>query len=138
MKRVVGIGGVFIKCQDKASQAAWYRRHLGIPAGDYGHSFLWRDEADPQSVGYTVWSTFPADTKYFQPSDAKAMINYRVDDLVALVSALTDEGVKLVGGIDDEENGKFAWILDPEGNKIELWQPIHDVFEKMAGDDTNH
>jgi len=124
MKRVTGLGGVFFKSEGKSELLAWYREHLGIAGGDYGFQFLWQQRGAPDKTGYTVWSPFARDTSYFEPSDKPFMINYRVDDLVALVAALEQEGVAIVGGIDEEENGKFAWILDPEGNKIELWEPI--------------
>jgi len=103
---------------------AWYRDRLGIPVSEYGHAFLWREHGTPQRTGYTVWSPFRHDTTYFQPSDAEFMVNFRVADLAALLAELVREGVTIVGGIQDEPNGRFAWILDPEGNKIELWQPV--------------
>ena len=113
-----------MKCRDKEAQKSWYESHLGIPNTPYGHSFLWREEQNTNEVGYTAWSPFPDDTKYFAPSDSPMMINYRVDDLVALLVALKEEGVTVVDEMVSEENGKFAWILDPEGNKIELWEPV--------------
>lgn len=124
MKRVTGIGGVFFKCRDKDAQKKWYASHLGIPETEYGHSFRWREEECASEIGYTAWSPFPDTTEYFQPSDKDLMINYRVDDLVSLLQALKEEGVQIIGEMAVEENGKFAWILDPEGNKIELWEPV--------------
>jgi predicted enzyme related to lactoylglutathione lyase len=124
MKRVTGIGGVFFKTRDREKQLEWYRTHLGIESDGYGFMFAWRDREDPESIGYTVWSPFKDDTDYFDPSTQPFMVNYRVDDLDALVAALKEEGVEVVGEIQQEENGKFAWILDPEGNKIELWEPV--------------
>lgn len=118
MKRVTGIGGIFYRAQDKTALLAWYREHLGIEAEDWGHMFRWGD-----THGYTVWSLFRADSTYFAPSEKPFMINFRVDDLEALLPALEAEGVQIVGGIEREQNGKFAWILDPEGTKIELWEP---------------
>lgn len=124
MKRVTGLGGVFFKTPDPDALKDWYRKHLGIESGPWGFSFLWRELDAPEEKGYTVWSPFPASTKYFEPSDEPYMINYRVDDLEALLPVLAAEGVRIVGGPDTEENGKFAWILDPEGRKIELWEPV--------------
>ena len=122
MKRVTGIGGIFFKAQDPASLKQWYNTHLGIDAGQYGATFEWRDNDDPTKSGQTVWSPFPADTKYFDPSKSSFMINYRVDDLGGLLAALRDEGVE-VSEMQDDGYGRFAWIADPEGNRIELWEP---------------
>ena len=124
MKRVTGLGGVFFKTPDPDGVKDWYRKHLGIESEPWGFSFLWRELDAPEEKGCTVWSPFPSSTKYFEPSDQPYMINYRVDDLDALLAALAAEGVEIVGGPDTEENGKFAWILDPEGRKIELWEPV--------------
>ena len=126
MKRVTGIGGIFFKSENAEQLRDWYRRHLGIEAdGSSGAVFEWRESADAEKLGQTVWSVFPGHTKYFEPSNASFMINYRVDDLYALVAALKAEGVE-VEKIDDSEYGKFAWIMDPDGNRIELWQPPSD------------
>ena len=122
MKRVTGIGGVFFKAQDPNAMKEWYRKHLGIDAGDYGATFDWRETEDPQKEGQTVWTLFPNDTKYFAPSTSPFMINYRVEDLHGLVAMLREEGV-VVEKVDDSDYGKFAWISDPEGNRIELWEP---------------
>ena len=123
-KGVTGIGGVFFKTKDPKSTKDWYARHLGVPAGDFGHPFLWREHTQSESVGYTVWSPFAEDTSYFDPSDQSFMINYRVADLRGLIDDLKAAGVTIAGGIDEEPNGLFAWIVDPEGRKIELWQPV--------------
>lgn len=125
MKRVTGIGGVFFKAQDPKSLKQWYREHLGIDAGDYGATFSWRDNDDPSKEGQTAWSLFPQNTKYFNPSSAPFMINYRVADLPGLSAALRSEGVE-VSDIQDEGYGRFAWISDPEGNRIELWEPAEE------------
>ena len=125
MKRVIGIGGVFFKSKDPAALRAWYQKHLGIDSETWGAVFKWNsEEAKAQGKDfYTAWSPFPEDTKYYAPSEKPFMINYIVADLVALVEALKNEGIELVGDMQDDEFGKFAWIMDPEGNKLELWEP---------------
>jgi len=123
MKKVTGIGGIFFKCDDPKAMNEWYSKNLGIPAGDYGATFEWRQAEDPSKEGSTTWSTFPQDTTYFAPSSKPFMINYRVDNLVALVDELRKENVTIVDEIADSDYGKFVHILDPEGNIIELWEP---------------
>lgn len=135
MKRVTGLGGVFFKCDDPEATREWYRKNLGIEAGPYGFSFLWRELGNPESKGYTVWSPFPRSTKYFEPSDEPFMLNYRVDDMDALLQELEAEGVTIVGGPDVEENGKFAWIVDPDGRKVELWEPVESSRDPYLSDD---
>lgn len=123
MRRVTGIGGVFFKSNDPVSLAAWYRQHLGLEVQPWGGAVLrWNSEANPGGIGTTTWSPFPADTGYFAPSQAEFMINYRVDDVRALVETLRTEGVTVIGDVEASEFGLFAWILDPDGRKIELWQ----------------
>jgi len=121
MTHVTGIGGIFFKAEDPKSLKEWYREHLGIDAGDYGATFNWRDDNDPTKQGQTIWTPFPKDTKYFDPGTAPFMINYRVADLDGLVKALRDGGVEVKS--ESSEYGSFAWISDPEGNRIELWEP---------------
>lgn len=124
MKRVTGIGGIFFKSKDPKALAEWYRDHLGINIEDWGGAaFRWASPDNPTGVGTTVWSPFKADTKYFEPSSASFMINYRVDDLHALLAALRSEGCDVVDKVEESEFGKFGWVIDPEGNKLELWQP---------------
>ena len=124
--RVTGIGGVFFKARDRASLGEWYRRHLGIDVQEGGFAvFSWRDEADPTRGGATVWSLFPEDTEYFGSSSQRAMINYRVADLDAVLAALRREGVTVDERVEETPEGRFGWIADPEGNRIELWQPPH-------------
>jgi len=125
MSRVTGIGGIFFKGQDAESLRAWYRQHLGIEAqGDGGYVFESRDKDNPEKLCQTVWSVFAGHTKYFEPSKASFMINYRVDDLDAVLAKLRAEGVTVDDKSgEDSEYGKFGWIMDPEGNRIELWQP---------------
>ena len=123
MKRVTGIGGIFIKARDPAALREWYRTHLGLDLTDWGGViFRWNAE-NPEAVGTTVWSVFDAGSTYFAPSTAPFMINYRVDDLHALLGALREEGCNVVDKTDESEFGKFGWVIDPEGNKVELWQP---------------
>ncbi|MFO0592570.1 MAG: VOC family protein [Polyangiaceae bacterium] len=124
MARVTGIGGVFFKSKgDKAALAAWYQKHLGMPLEGFGGAVLRWPNDTAEDKGLTVWHVAAADSKWFSPSDASFMINYRVDDLVALLAQLREGGVEIVSGPESHENGKFAWILDPDGNKIELWEP---------------
>ena len=123
MKKVTGIGGIFYKVSEPQKHKKWYKEHLGIESDEYGGKFIWRDLDDPKKKCITAWSPFPDDTKYFDPSKQTFMVNYRVDDLVKLFEELKKEGVTIVGEIEDTEYGKFGWILDPEGFKIELWEP---------------
>lgn len=124
MAKVTGIGGIFFKCKDPEDTKKWYRDNLGIDAGEYGHTFTWKDEFNPENVGTTVWSTFPSNTKYFEPSNQEFMINYRVDNLDELVSKLKKRGIEQIGTTETYDYGKFAWILDIDGRKVELWEPI--------------
>ena len=123
MKKVTGIGGIFFKCQDPNKMKEWYNTHLGLEAGQYGMSFEWRDADEPEKKGLTQWNTFSETTKYFEPSTKDFMINYRVEDLEALVEELKKEGVTIVDNIESYDYGKFVHIIDPEGNKIQLWEP---------------
>lgn len=124
MKRVTGIGGVFFKAQDPAALGAWYQRHLGIDVQPWGGAvFRWQGDDNPGGDGATIWSPFAADTGYFAPSTAPFMINYRVDDLHALLAVLRAEGVQVDDKVETSEQGSFGWVIDPEGNKLELWQP---------------
>ena len=124
-ERVSGIGGIFIKAKDPKGLGQWYSDKLGVPRpnGPIPPLFLWRERDDSNLVGTTVWGTFPADTKYFAPSTSSFMINYRVRNLDRMVAQLGAQGVQLQGKIVDDFNGRFTWVMDPEGNKIELWEP---------------
>lgn len=124
MKRVTGIGGIFFKTADPQATKDWYRKHLGIDSGDYGMTFKWKECMSDNEEGCTVWSPFPSDTKYFNPSKQPFMINYRVENLEKLLTVLKEEGVTIVGEMEEFEYGKFGWILDLDGNKIELWEPV--------------
>jgi len=124
MKRVTGIGGVFFKSSDPEKLKQWYQEHLGIECmPGNGAIFSWRDSDNPEEEGMTIWSLFKAETKYFDPSTAPFMINYRVVDLHALLAVLREEGVQVDDKVSEDEFGKFAWVMDPEGNRIELWEP---------------
>lgn len=122
-KRVIGIGGVFFKSKDNDSLKDWYRKHLGIESESWGAVFEWRRKENPEEETYTAWSPFKADTKYFEPSQKDFMINYQVENLEELVAELKTEGITVLADIEESEFGKFTWILDLEGNKIELWEP---------------
>ncbi|MFL6709067.1 MAG: VOC family protein [Massilia sp.] len=123
MKRVTGIGGVFFKSPDPKRLAAWYQTHLGVPVEVWGGAaFNWAGPDNPGGVGTTVWSPVKEDAENFAPGVSRFMINYRVDDLHALIAALREEGCEIVGSIDESEYGKFGWVMDPDGNKVELWQ----------------
>jgi predicted enzyme related to lactoylglutathione lyase len=124
MKRVTGIGGIFFKAKDAPGLRAWYQRHLGIDVQPWGGTaFPWTDAEGSPVDGMTVWSISPSDGDAFAPSPANFMVNYRVDDLHALVKLLKEEGCQVLDKIDESDFGTFAWVIDPEGNKVELWQP---------------
>ena len=121
--RVTGLGGVFFKANDPEALHAWYESRLGLKREGGGPVFLrWR-ERDSDAPGTTVWSIFPRDTKYFDPGTSSFMLNYRVDDLDAMLTRLRAEGVTVDDRREDSEYGRFAWVMDPEGNRIELWEP---------------
>ena len=125
MAKVTGIGGVFFKSAGKGSElAAWYEKNLGLDLESWGGAILkWPDDK-AEDGGLTVWSTADADTKWFSPSESSFMINYRVDNLDELLDQLKQSGVEIVSGPESAENGKFAWIMDPDKNKVELWEPM--------------
>jgi predicted enzyme related to lactoylglutathione lyase len=124
MKRVTGLGGVFFQADDPEKLYQWYEKHLGIQREPHGQGAMmhWRENDNPERRGATVWALFEKRTPYFEPSRAPFMLNYRVDDLDALLEALRAEGVT-IDKHEDSDYGRFAWIMDPEGNKIELWEP---------------
>lgn len=124
MKRVTGIGGIFFNAKDPAALRAWYQTHLGIDVLPWGGAvFPWTDDAGQPAAGSTVWTIGSADGEGFGPNRAPFMVNYRVADLAALLQALRDEGCQVLDKTDDSEFGKFGWVIDPEGNKVELWEP---------------
>lgn len=124
--RVTGLGGFFFKTEDPDAIKTWYKKHLGLPTDAYGCTFKWKDTAGKE--GTTQWSPMSKDTPYFEPSKSSFMMNFRVANLVELLAALKEEGVTIVGEIETYDYGKFGWILDPEGNKLELWEPIDTAF----------
>lgn len=129
MKRVTGFGGVFFKAKDHKALCAWYEKHLGIPFGTQNYTaFKWADGNNEAQTAQSVFSIMPNDTTYYAPSESSFMLNFRVDDLDALVVALQAEGIALTEEQQNYPYGKFAWIMDPEGNKIELWEAIDGGF----------
>jgi predicted enzyme related to lactoylglutathione lyase len=130
-QRATGVGGIFFKSPNPAQLAAWYRDHLGVALAPGGkganapqfHAFEWRTKDHAETLGVTVFAIFPSDSKYFDPTTAPFMINFRVAKLDRLLAQLKAEGVQVDAKVDDESNGRFAWATDPEGRRIELWEP---------------
>ncbi len=128
MKKVIGIGGIFFKCKDPEKIKQWYNSNLGLVTNEYGSLFEFRNSDPPSEKVYAQWSPFKENTKYFLPSEKDFMINYRVENLEQLVEELKSNGVTVLDSIEVYEYGKFVHILDPENNKIELWEPVDSVF----------
>ncbi len=133
-KKVTGIGGIFFKCKDPVKLKEWYSSYLGFNINPYGAVFEWRQGADSSQKGFSQWSPFKETTTYFAPSNKEFMINYRVGDLDKLLADLKMRGVTITDTIETYDYGKFVHIMDPEGNKIELWEPVDKVYEKMGVD----
>lgn len=129
--KIIGIGGIFFKSQNPKELNQWYYKNLGLVPNDYGCLFESRKSDDPDKKAYLQWSPFEKDTTYFQPSEKEFMINYRVENIEALVEELKSEDVEILDDIETYEYGKFVHIMDPEGNKIELWEPIDKVFTDL-------
>ena len=124
MKRVTGIGGVFFKSKDPKKLGEWYRTHLGMNVEEWGGvAFRWATPENEAGIGSTIWSPFKEDTEYFEPSKASFMINYRVEDLHAVLAQPRSEGCEVDARVEESEYGKFGWVMDPEENRLELWQP---------------
>ena len=124
MSRVIGIGGIFIKARDPEALRAWYREHLHLDIADWGGTaFMWNRPDGPGEDGMTVWNLFEDNSDYFAPSKARFMVNYIVRDLHAVLAALREEGCDVDGKTEESEFGRFGWVMDPEGNRIELWEP---------------
>ncbi len=130
---MIGIGGIFFKCKDPDSTREWYGKHLGLVTNPYGSTFEFRNAENPEEKNFLQWSTFKESTHYMAPSNADFMVNYRVEDLESLVKVLEEEGVEVVDEIANHDYGKFVHIMDPEGNKVELWEAVNEVYEKMGG-----
>lgn len=124
--RVTGIGGIFFKSNDPDAAKDWYRKHLGLNTDAYGCSFWWKDKKGEDCI--TQWSPMKEDTEYFEPSKKQFMMNFRVENLEELLKTLKEEGVEVIDKVESYEYGKFGWIMDPEGNKIELWEPVDKAF----------
>ena len=134
--KVTGIGGIFFKCDNPDKTKEWYSKNLGLATTQYGSSFEFRNANRPEEINYLQWSPFQEDTKYFDPSHKQFMINYRVQHIEELVKNLKANGVKIVDEIEEFDYGKLVHIMDPEGNKIELWEPVDHVFTEMGGPTT--
>jgi predicted enzyme related to lactoylglutathione lyase len=128
-KRVTGVGGVFFKCNDPEKVKSWYAKHLGFDTDEYGAAFVFKKKENPEKNGYLQWSPFSQKSEHFAPSKKDFMFNYRVENLVWLVDQLKKEGVEVIDEIEEFDYGKFVHIMDLEGNKIELWEPVDEVFD---------
>jgi len=131
MKKVTGIGGIFFKTENPEKTKEWYQKHLGLNTTQWGATFFWHPTNDTSHLARTEWSPFKKDTDYFNPSDKPFMINYRVENLTALLEQLKQEGIQIVGEMQEFDYGKFAWIMDPDGNKLELWEPVDEVLNNI-------
>jgi catechol 2,3-dioxygenase-like lactoylglutathione lyase family enzyme len=136
MPKVTGIGGIFFLSKDPKAAREWYGKNLGLSIDDYGSVFEFRNGNRPDEINYLRWSPFEEGSDYLKPSEKDFMINYRVQNMEALVKQLRDDGVTIVDGIEEYEYGKFVHILDPEGNKIELWEPVDSVLTRLGGPST--
>ena len=130
--KITGIGGIFFKSEDPKKLMSWYEEALGLPMTPYGHTFEWGERSHPETHGFTQWSIFKQETDYLDPSTKNYMINYRVENLPELIEELKAKGVQVVGEIQEFEYGKFAWAMDPDGNKLEFWEPNDEVYANMA------
>lgn len=130
--RVTGIGGIFFKAKDPAALKAWYSKHLGLQMGEYGSNFEWHQGMDSTKKGFTLWAPFKETTKYFQPSEKQFMINYRVEGLDHLLANLKSAGILLTDSVEKASYGNFVHLMDPEGNKIELWEPNDVEYAKLG------
>lgn len=136
MKKVTGIGGIFFKCKNPEEMKNWYSTNLGLKTNEYGSLFEFRNSDRPEEINYLQWSVFKENSNYFDPSEKGFMINYRVENIDSLVQELRTAGVTICDEIESFDYGKFVHIMDPEGNKIELWEPIDKVFTKDFNENT--
>jgi len=134
--KVTGIGGIFFKTENVNEIKEWYGKNLGLAISEYGSSFEFRNANRPDEINYLQWSPFNNKTDYFEPSKKEFMVNYRVQNIEALVKRLKENGVTIVDSIEEYDYGKFVHILDPDGNKLELWEPVDSVFTAMGGETT--
>ena len=134
--KVIGIGGIFFRAKNPQETKEWYGANLGLAIGDHGSPFEFRNADRPEEINYLIWSPFKEETDYFEPSKKEFMINYRVQNIEGLVRKLKENGVVIVDEIETVDYGKFVHIMDPEGNKIELWEPIDSVLTQMGGETT--
>ena len=134
--KVTGIGGIFFFSDDPDQTKAWYAEHLGLETDQYGSTFEFRNANRPEEINYLQWSPFKRGSTYFAPSAKEFMVNYRVQNIEALVEKLRAAGVTIVDEIETFDYGKFVHIMDPEGNKLELWEPIDHIFTAMGGKTT--
>ncbi len=125
-KRVTGLGGIFFKSKDPDAAKNWYKKHLGLETDNYGCSFWWKDAEGKDCL--TQWSPMNEDTEYFEPSKKQFMMNFRVENLEELLEQLKKEGVQVMEKVESFDYGKFGWVIDPDGNKIELWEPNDAAF----------
>lgn len=132
MKKVTGIGGIFFKCENPEKIKEWYKTHLGLDTDQWGTNFEWRHGDDSTKYGFTQWSPFSENSKYFEPSTKEFMVNYRVENLEELLEELKKQGVTIIDEIETFDYGKFVHILDPENNKIELWEPNDVEYDKIV------
>ncbi len=132
MAKVTGIGGIFFKTKDVQKTKDWYQQNLGLATDQWGTNFEWRSARDPRQKGFTQWSPSPPDSKFFGDSDQQFMINYRVDNLEDLLRELSAQGVKVLDEIETFDYGKFAHIEDPNGHKIQLWEPNDEAYDKIV------
>lgn len=132
MAKVTGIGGIFFKSNDTETTNKWYADNLGLPTSPYGTTFNWHPLGQPNKQAVNLWTPFKADTKYFEPSEKDFMINFRVDNLEELVQQLKASGIEPLDEITVYDYGKFVHLMDPEGNKIELWEAVDEDYQKPA------
>lgn len=136
-KRVTGLGGIFFKSKNPEESRQWYKKHLGIESGKWGGTFEWKHAQNPDKKGFTAWNIFDSKTEYTRPGKKEFMINYRVENLEELLQTLKKEGVEIIGEMEIYDYGKFGWIMDPNGIKIELWEPIDEEYDNIKGE-TNY